>query len=312
MTTFLSAVTADHFDTEVLQQHWIPLAADDADTAAVLRERLGIDFTVADRQVWESDNFLYFPVVACYQRGETIEHATIVFALGGEFLVTLQPSEHFVPFDKAVAKMRRGPELAGSAHGVMYALLWALNEASEQVLHHAGAALEAMHEEIEQALERHDRSGTDIADLREAMSRLDATARIVARTRETQLQLARTARHLMADAGPGHGKLNDSIGLLLADIDGVKEHAGVESDKARYLQQSVTTWLGARQNEVVRACTVATAAFLPPTLIAGCYAMDLTGISEISWQLGFLVTALLALTAAVIPLAYLRKKGLLR
>ncbi|WP_063050994.1 CorA family divalent cation transporter [Nocardia arthritidis] len=312
MTTFLSTVAADHFDTEVLQQHWIPLAAHDADTAAVLRERLGLDFTVARRQVWESDNFLYLPVVAGYQRGETIEHATIVFALGGEFLVTLQPSEHFVPFDKAVAKMRRSPQLAGSAHGVMYALLWALNEASERVLHHAGDALEAIHEKIEQALERQDRSGTGIADLRDAVSRLDATARIVARTRETQLQLARTARHLMADADSGPGKLNDSIGLLLADIDGVNEHAGVEYDKARYLQQSVTTCLGARQNEVVKVFTVVTAAFLPSTLIAGCYGTDLIGVSEFSWQLGLLITALLALVAAVIPLAYLRKKGLLR
>ncbi|MFE7746705.1 CorA family divalent cation transporter [Nocardia sp. NPDC057455] len=310
MTTFLSAVTADHFDTEVLQQHWIPLAADDADTAAVLRERLGIDFTAARRQVRESDNFLYLPVVAGYQRGETIERVTIVFALDGEFLVTLQPSEHFVPFDKAVAKMRRNPELAGSAHGVMYALLWALNEASERVLYHAGDALEALHEEIEQALGSHDR--TEIADLRDAMSRLDATARIVARTRETQLQLARTARHLVADAPATHGELSDSIGLLLADIDGVKEHAGVEYDKARYLQQSATSRLGARQNDFVRVFAVVTAVSLPPTLIATCYGMDLTGITESPWQLGLSITILLAVVAAVVPLAYLRKKGLLR
>ncbi|BDT92034.1 magnesium transporter [Nocardia sputorum] len=310
MTTFLSAVTADHFDTEVLQQHWIPLAADDADTAAVLRERLGIDFTAAHNQVWEAGNFLYLPVVANYQLGETIERATIVFALGGEFLVTLQPSEHFVPFDKAVAKMRRNPELAGSAHGVMYALLWALNEASERVLHHTGDALEATHEEIERAIYAHDRREREFAtsDVRGALSRMNATERIIARTRETQLQLARAARHLRADARSGRGELDGAIGVLLADIDGVGQRAGVAYDKVRYRQQSALAGLDVRQNEIVKAFAV-TAAALPPTLIATCYAVDL--ISELSWQTGLLVTCLLTLAAALIPLAYLKNKGLL-
>ncbi|MEU2125335.1 CorA family divalent cation transporter [Nocardia niwae] len=309
MTTFLNAVTADHFDTEVLQQHWIPLAADDADTAAVLRERLGVDFTAAHNQVWEAGNFLYLPVVADYQRGETIERATIVFALGGEFLVTLQPSEHFVPFDKAVAKMRRNPQLAGSAHGVMYALLWALNEASERVLHHSGDALEATQDEIERAISGHDRRDSAMADLRGALARMNATERIVARTRETQLQLARAARHLRADAPSGHGELDSAIGVLLADIDGVGQHAGVEYDKVRYRQHSALAWLDVRQNEIVEAFAV-TAVFLPPTLIATCYAVDL--ISELSWVTGLLVTCLLTLASALIPLAYLKKKGLLR
>ncbi|MET9289280.1 CorA family divalent cation transporter [Nocardia beijingensis] len=309
MTTFLSAVTADHFDTEVLQQHWIPLAADDADTAAVLRERLGIDFTAARDQVWETGTFLYLPVVADYQRGETIERATIVFALGGEFLVTLQPAEHFVPFDKAVAKMRRNPELAGSAHGVMYALLWALNEASERVLHHAGAALEATHAEIERAISGHDRRDLAITDVRGTLARMNATERIIARARQTQLQLARAARHLRVEGRSGGAELDDAISVLLADIDGVGQHAGIEYDKARYQQQSALAWLDAQHNEIVKRFAVA-AVFLPPALIATCYGVDL--IAESSWQTGLLLTTLLTLVAALLPLAYLKRKGLLR
>ncbi|MGY1944209.1 CorA family divalent cation transporter [Nocardia asiatica] len=309
MTTFLSAVTADHFDTEVLQQHWIPLAADDADTAAVLRERLGIDFSAARNQVWESDNFLYLPVLADYQRGETIERATIVFALGGEFLVTLQPSEHFVPFDRAVAKMRRNTALAGSAHGVMYALLWALNEESERVLQHAGDALEALREEIESAVEGHDRHAS-VADIRGKMSRLSAAEQIVSRVRQTQVHLARAARHLTADMPPGH-ELDGVIGALVAGIDGVRQYAEVEHDKLRYLHQSAGTWLELRQSRIVEACTVLTAVLLPPTLVAACYGVIFTSIPDSPWPHLLVVTLVMAL-AAVLPLAYLRKRGLLR
>ncbi|WP_051022375.1 magnesium transporter CorA family protein [Nocardia pneumoniae] len=302
MTIFLDAVTADHFDTEVLQQHWIPLAKEDTDTAAVLRERLGVDFAAAHDRVWETDDFRYFPVVATYQRGETIERETIVFALGSEFLVTLQPSEHFLPFDEAVAKMRRNPALTGSAHGVMYALLWALNETSERVIHATSGTLAKVHDEIETV------TGGRAIDLRGAMSRMDGAEEIVSRVQETQLHLARAARHLAADTPPGHRELNGLISVLLADIDGVKQHAGIQHDKIRYLQQSVLTWSAVRQNRIVTVLTTVTAIFLPPTLIATLY----TWMPEAQWQYGFPAATLMTLLAAVLPLTYIRKKGWLR
>ncbi|MEV6320792.1 CorA family divalent cation transporter [Nocardia sp. NPDC051787] len=307
MTTFLDAVTADHFDTEVLQQHWIPLAKEDTDTAAVLRERLGVDFAAARDRVRETDDFLYFPVVANYQRGETIERETIVFALGSEFLVTLQPSEHFLPFDKAVAKMRRNPALTGSAQGVMYALLWALNETSERVIRTTSETLAQVRDEIETATGGHDERGR-VIDLRRAMSRMDAAEQIVSRIKETQLQLARAARHLAADTPPGHRELDGLSNVLLADIDGVKQHAGIQHDTVRYLQHSVLTWSAVRQNRIVTVLTTIVAIFLPPTLIATLY----TWMPEVQWQYGFLAATPMTLLAAVLPLAYIRKKGWLR
>ncbi|MEU2034331.1 CorA family divalent cation transporter [Nocardia amamiensis] len=302
MTIFLDAVTADHFDTEVLQQHWIPLARADTDTAAVLRDRLGVDFAAAGDRVWESDDFLYFPVAATYQRGETIERETIVFALGSEFLVTLQPSEHFLPLDRAVAKMRRNPELTGSPHGVMYALLWALNETSERVIRAMSATLAQVHDEIETA------TGGRAIDLRAAISRMDAAEQNIARIQETQLQLARAARHLAADMQSGHRELDELISILLADIDGVKQHAGIQHDKVRYLQQSVLAWSALRQHRIVTVLTAISAIFLPPTLIATLY----TWMPDVQWQYGFLVATVLTLLAAALPLAYIKKKGWLR
>ncbi|MGK8524166.1 CorA family divalent cation transporter [Nocardia asteroides] len=303
-------MSTDHFDTEVLQQHWIPLAADDADTAAVLRERLGIDFTAARDQVCESDSFRYFPVAATYLRGETVERETIVFALGGEFLVTLQPSEHFLPFDKAVAKMRREPALAGSARGVMYALLWALNEESERVILHAVGALETMDDEIETAAGGEDRRRRAIgaADLRDPASRLNAAEQSVSRTQQAQLQLARAARHLMADTMPGQ-ELNGSMRILAADIEGVRQHASLAYEKIRYLQQAVTIRLDARRNRILEMLTSVTAVLLPPTLIGTCSAMYFTRVPELSWQYELLATATTTAVAAAIPLTYLERKG---
>ncbi|MCV7289106.1 magnesium transporter CorA [Mycolicibacterium wolinskyi] len=311
MTTFR---TADRSD--VLGRHWIALSAADSSKAAELREQIGVDFSVAAAKgrVWETDNFIYLPVVVNFKRREKIEREAIMFALGSEYVVTLQPGEHFAPFDKAIAKMRRQPELAESAYGVMYALLWALNEASERVIEYASDALEAMNDEIEMATEGYDAKGREIGvgDMRGVLSRMNEAEEIVSRTQESQLLLARAARHLMAETPKEATSLDALIGILLADIDGVKEHAGFEHDKVRYLQQSVMTWLDVKQNQIVKVFTIITAVFLPPTLIATFYGMNFTWMPELEWQHGFLVTTLFTLVAAVIPLAYIKQKGWLR
>ena len=116
----LSTKTAD-FDRG-LRRHWIQLPASDPTQAAELRERLGVDFTAPRGRVWETDDFLYLPVVVNFSRAGTIERAAMMFAIGSDYLVTLQPAQRFAPFDKAIAKMRRHPELVESPHGIMYAL----------------------------------------------------------------------------------------------------------------------------------------------------------------------------------------------
>lgn len=308
----LDTKTADF--ERALRRHWIQLAATDPTQAAELRETLGVDFTATQGRVWETDDFLYLPVVVNFSRAGTIEREAIMFALGRDYLVTLQPAERFAPFDKAIAKMRRHPELVESPHGIMYALLWALNEASERVIDIASDALEAMNDEIEMATNGYDEHGREIGvtEMRDVMSRMNEAEQIVSRTQETQLLLARAARHLMADT-PGHtSDLDDLIGILIADIDGVKQHAGFEHDKIRYLQQSVMTWLNVKQNQIVKVFTIITAVFLPPTLIATFYGMNFTWMPELDWQQGFLVTTLMTLVAALIPLAYIKHKGWLR
>ncbi|WP_441957955.1 magnesium transporter CorA family protein [Mycolicibacterium houstonense] len=302
------------FDPAVLERHWIRLSAGDVVTASRLREQLGVDFAATQGRVWETDNFLYLPVVVNFSRGGVIEREAVMFAIGRDHLVTLQPADRFAPFEKAIAKMRRNPALVESPHGIMYALLWALNEASERVIEIASDALEAMNDEIEMATNGYDDRGREIGvtEMRDVMSRMNQAEEIVSRTQESQLLLARAARHLMADT-PGHrGDLDGLIRILIDDIDGVKQHAGFEHDKVRYLQQSVMTWLDVKQNQIVKVFTIITAVFLPPTLIATFYGMNFTWMPELEWEHGFLVTTLMTLVAALIPLAYIKRKGWLR
>lgn len=297
-----------------LRRLWAQVPADDAVKAASICEATGVDFTTGAGRVWETDEFIYLPITLNVRDGDTIKREAVAFALGCHLLVTLQPSIHFPPFDKALARMRRTPHLADSPHGVMYALLYALNEASERVIDHASDTLEAMNDEIAMATSGYTERGREIgvSDMQDAIARMNEAEEIVSRSQETQLLLARAARHLRAELNLDQVQLAGLLDILIADIDGVKEHASYEHDKVRYLQQSILTSLDIKQNQIVKVFTIITAVFLPPTLIATFYGMNFTVMPELSWEHGFLITTLMTLIAALIPLWYIRRKGWLR
>ncbi|MFD3941522.1 CorA family divalent cation transporter [Streptomyces sp. NPDC058579] len=293
---------------------WIQVAADDSAAVAKARAATGVDFEAAGGRVWESDTFVHLPVVVNVRDGDTIRRERLVFALGDDVLVTLQPATPFTPFDKALARMRRLPHLAESAQGVMYTLLYALNEAQERVIDHASDVLEHMSDEIALATDGYDERGVEIgvSDMQDTIKRMNAAEEIVSRSQESQLMLARAARHLRAESGTRDPQLAALIDVLLADINGVKDHASYEHDKVRYLQQSIMTSLDVKQNQIVKVFTIITAVFLPPTLIATFYGMNFTNMPELSWDHGFLVTTLLTFVAALIPLWYIHRRGWLR
>ncbi|SHF61351.1 CorA family divalent cation transporter [Streptoalloteichus hindustanus] len=297
-----------------LRRRWIQVAADDPAALTQASRSTGVDFAAAAGRVWETDDFVYLPVVVNVRRGDVLVREAVVFALGEDVLVTLQPRTPFAAFDKAIARIRRTPELTETPHGIMYALLYALNEVSERVIDSASDTLESMTDEITMATNGYDAQGREIGvtDMQDTIERMNEAEEIVSRSQETQLLLARAARHLRAEITPEHPRLAGLVDILIADVDGVKEHASYEHDKVRYLQQSIMTSLDVKQNQIVKVFTIITAVFLPPTLIATFYGMNFTKMPELAWEHGFLVTTTLTFVAALIPLWYIKRKGWLR
>lgn len=297
---------------EELSNHWIQVDADDERALEDLKTGYGIDFAAAGNRVWETDDYIYLPITVEDRTGDTVNRETVVFALGHERLITLQPSIPWHLFNKAIARMRRNPALLESHHGIMYALLWALSESDERVVEYASEVLEEMSDEIETATHGQDRKGRQlgVGDIRETISRMNLAEGILSRAQESQLRIARAARHLRTELTDGD--LANDVDVLLADIDGVKQHAGFEHEKVRFLQQSIMAALDVKQNEIVKVFTIITAVFLPPTLIATFYGMNFTNMPELLTEHGFLITTILTLIAAIIPLWYIRRMGWLR
>ncbi len=291
---------------------WRRLRSDDAAGLGRAAADLGCRFPPPEEGYEEDAAFIYLPVSVLVREGHEIRQDKIGFALGDTVLVTREASEGFVPFDRALTILRRRPGIPRTAHGVMYALLQAVNSASNQILELASAALEGMNRKIRQIAEGYDDAGRELTtdDIGETMAELNDREELVSRILESQLLLARAARYLRAEVEDV--ELRGQVETLISDIQSIKEHAGFEHDKVRYLQQSVMTSLNVRQNQVVKVFTIITAVFLPPTLIATFYGMNFAVMPELSWEWGFTATILLTLLAALLPLWYIKRKGWLR
>lgn len=303
------------FDPTKLARVWRRVRQDAAETIAKVRGELTCNFPPPADGYEEDENFVYLPVTTLVRHGDEVRQTTITFAIGEGVLVTLEPPGGYAVFDRAMQQLRRRPEMAASAHGVMLVLLQAMNSTANQMIELASAALEAMNDQIDliiRGVVTERRRELGVSDIGETMAALNDKEELVSRIQEGQLLLQRAARYLRLEIDATNTDLRSAVEGFISDAQGVKEHAGFEHDKLRYLQNSVMTTLNVKQNQIVKVFTIITAVFLPPTLVGTFYGMNFAVMPELSWEHGFVVTIMLTLASALLPLLYIRQKGWLR
>jgi magnesium transporter len=62
------------------------------------------------------------------------------------------------------------------------------------------------------------------------------------------------------------------------------------------------------QNRIIKIFTVATVAFMPPTLIASIYGMNFKIMPELNWEYGYLAAIVLMVLSSLGTLVYFKKK----
>ena len=298
--------------------HWRRLRHDDAAGLSAAAVELACIFPPAELGFEEDENFVYLPVTVLVREGANgtegeVVQKTVIFGIGENVLVTVEPIEGYAPFDRAASILRRRPEVPRDSHGIMYALLLAINSFGDQNIEHASVSLEAMNSDIYAVTvgtdEGYELTNSEVGQTLNALNKMEE---LISRIQECQLLLERAARYLRLELDRENVDFREQLAVLISDIGSVKEHAGFEHDKVRYLQQSVMTSLNAKQNQVAKVFTIIAVVFLPPTLIASIYGMNFEHMPELRWLWGFPVTIGMTLTAALLPLWYIKKKGWLR
>ena len=71
-------------------------------------------------------------------------------------------------------------------------------------------------------------------------------------------------------------------------------------------------FININQNKIIKIFSVASVAFLPPTLIASIYGMNFRILPELSWDFGYPFALVLMLLSALAPFWYFRRRGWLK
>lgn len=97
--------------------------------------------------------------------------------------------------------------------------------------------------------------------------------------------------------------------IMIKDIGSLIEHNKFAFERLEYLQNTFMGLVNIEQNRIIKIFTVATVAFMPPTLIASIYGMNFRSMPELDWDLGYLLAIILMILSSVITLIYFKKRN---
>jgi magnesium transporter len=99
---------------------------------------------------------------------------------------------------------------------------------------------------------------------------------------------------------------------ILRDIESLDGHTSFLFDKINFLMDATVGFININQNKIIKIFSVASVAFLPPTLIASVYGMNFKFLPELDWHYGYPWAWALMIASAIAPFWYFRKRGWLK
>lgn len=97
--------------------------------------------------------------------------------------------------------------------------------------------------------------------------------------------------------------------ILIKDIGSLIEHNKFAFERLEYLQDTFMGLVNIEQNRIIKIFTVATVAFMPPTLIASIYGMNFRLMPELEWNYGYVLAISLMILSSALTLLYFKKKN---
>lgn len=97
--------------------------------------------------------------------------------------------------------------------------------------------------------------------------------------------------------------------IMMKDIGSLIEHNKFAFERLEYLQDTFMGLVNIEQNRIIKIFTVATVAFMPPTLIGTIYGMNFTSMPELDWNIGYPFAIIIMILSSVITLVYFKKKN---
>ena len=228
---------------------------------------------------------------------------TVAFILSGKILFSVHNDD--LPVFRLVRLRARSRP--GSIEDYMDVLLDLYATDAE----YSADALEGIYEALEEVSTRVLQKEFTDQDAAAALNAIAHEEDLNGRIRRNMMDTRRAVSFLM------RGRLLNSDQFeearqILRDIESLDGHTSFLFDKVNFLMDATVGFININQNKIIKIFSVASVAFLPPTLIASIYGMNFEVFPEIKWDFGYPFALGLMVAAIAAPLLYFHRRGWLR
>ncbi len=228
---------------------------------------------------------------------------TVAFILAKDMLFSMH-SDDLPVFRLVRMRVRSRPGSIGDFKDVLLDLY-----ATD--VEYSADALEGIYqnlEEVSKSVLQKEFSDQDAAESLSAMAREED---LNGRVRRNMMDTRRAVSFMMRGRLLNTDQFDDAR-QILRDIESLDGHTAFLFEKINFLMDATVGFININQNKIIKIFSVASVAFLPPTLIASIYGMNFRILPELNWTFGYPFAILLMIASAVTPFWYFRRRGWLR
>jgi len=148
-------------------------------------------------------------------------------------------------------------------------------------------------------------------DLSDVVKMLGRRSAMVANLRESLLSLNRMLQYFLNNGATWmRGDLAAQFRSVMRDIKSLDEYTNQQTQEMTFLLESTLGLINIQQNQIIKIFTVASVLFLPPTLIASIYGMNV-GLPAADQGWAFVLVMVIIVLSALIPIWFFKRKRLL-
>jgi magnesium transporter len=291
---------------------WIDMVSPTAAEIADVEQSLALEIpTRAEMEEIELSSRLYEENGALFMTAPVLhgaasdapETTAVTFILTRAALVTLRYANP-LPLQAFTRRAERMPHLIASPEIVLLGLLEQIVDRLADIMEATTLNLESVSRNI---FHKGKRKGAS-DDFEDMLRQLGHAGDLSTKAKESLLGLNRLLLFLSTQSRlKKEGKMR--LKSLMRDIASITEHGNFIANKVTFLLDATLGLINIEQNNIVKIFTVASVAFLPPTLIASIYGMNFHVLPELDWEFGYPFAIFLMIMSAVLPFWYFRRRG---
>jgi magnesium transporter len=172
-------------------------------------------------------------------------------------------------------------------------------------------ALEGIYESLEEVSQRVLQKEFTDQDAAAALNAIAHEEDLNGRIRRNMMDTRRAVSFLMRGRLLNADQFEEAR-QILRDIESLDGHTSFLFDKINFLMDATVGFININQNKIIKIFSVASVAFLPPTLIASIYGMNFEFLPELHWHFGYGWSLGLMVVSAIAPFLYFRHRGWLK